>query len=65
MILGWHSVAEIFIRESADYLSEGTQFDILFNEPNQYLKDKVAELTDRYEDFTINLQNADPLKFEA
>ena len=65
LILGWHSVAEIFIRESADYLSEGTQFDILFNEPNQYLKDKVAELTDRYEDFTINLQNADPLKFEA
>ena len=33
LILGWHSVAEIFIRESADYLSEGTQFDILFNEP--------------------------------
>jgi hypothetical protein len=65
LILGWHSVAEIFIRESADYLSEGTQFDILFNEPNQYLKDKVAELTDVYEDFTINLQNADPLKFEA
>lgn len=65
LILGWHSVAEIFIRESADYLSDGSQFDVLFNEPNDYLTDKLTELTERYEGFTINLKNADPLKFEA
>ncbi|NOQ72633.1 MAG: hypothetical protein GQ574_11555 [Crocinitomix sp.] len=65
LILGWHSVAEIFIRESADYLSEGTQFDILFNEPNELLSAKIEELRGLYTDFTINFTNADPLKFEV
>ncbi|MFT5823522.1 MAG: hypothetical protein ACI8ZM_004784 [Crocinitomix sp.] len=65
LILGWHSVAEIFIRESADYLSEGTQFDVLFNEPNDLLKDKIEELKALYTDFTINFTNADPLQFEV
>ncbi len=65
LILGWHSVAEIFVRESADYLSEGTQFDILFNEPNELLTSKIDELKSLYTDFEINLKNSDPLKFEA
>ncbi len=65
LILGWHSVAEIFVRESADYLSEGTQFDILFNEPNELLTSKINELKSLYTDFEINLKNSDPLKFEA
>ncbi|MCG8574765.1 MAG: hypothetical protein MI810_07765 [Flavobacteriales bacterium] len=65
LILGWHSVAEIFIRESADYLREGSRFDIYINEPLDELKDRVDELRKMYADFEINLTDSDPLKLEC
>ena len=65
LILGWHNVAEIFIREAADYLSEGSQFNILFNDPTTELIDKVEEMKQYYGDFEIHLKNADPLKLET
>lgn len=64
LILGWHNVAEVFIRECSDYLTEGTKVDILFNEPNEFLKEKVAGLIDVYSDFEIVLHDSDPLKLE-
>lgn len=62
LILGWHNVAEIYIREAADYLSDGSKFDILFKEPDENLKNKINEIEKGYPDFKINLTNADPLK---
>lgn len=64
LILGWHSVAEIFIRESADYLTKGTKVDILFNEPNEFLENKVEELKKTYDEFEITLQDSNPLRRE-
>ncbi|MEO9533304.1 MAG: hypothetical protein ABJG68_10225 [Crocinitomicaceae bacterium] len=64
LILGWHSVAEIFIRESADYLTDGTKVDVLYNEPEEWLIEKVNELQVGYEDFDIQLKDSDPLKLE-
>ena len=64
LILGWHNVAEVFIRECADYLTEGTKVDILFNEPNEFLNKKVSELKAVYNDFEITLHDSDPLKLE-
>ncbi|UKN02422.1 hypothetical protein K6119_02665 [Paracrocinitomix mangrovi] len=64
LILGWHNVAEIFIHESSDYLTKGTKVDILFNEPNDFLKDKVDSLKQEYPDFEIVLHDSDPLKLE-
>lgn len=64
LILGWHNVAEIFIRESADYLTSGTKVNILYNQPNEWLSEKVGELKIIYQDFAIELIDADPLKLE-
>ena len=64
LILGWHNVAEVFISECADYLTEGTEVDILFNEPNDFLKEKVQELKAEYGDFVISLHDSDPLRLE-
>ena len=64
MILGWHSVAEVFIRECADYLTEGTKVDVLYNEPTELLQEKINELKTLYGDFEINLHDSDPLKLE-
>lgn len=65
LILGWHSVAEIFIREAADYLSDGTSFDVLFNVPTEGLEQEIAALQNLYPDFHIQLQDKDPLKFDV
>ena len=64
LILGWHSVAEIFIRESADYLTDGTTVDVLYNNPEDWLVERVKTLQVEYEDFDINMTNSDPLKLE-
>ncbi len=65
LILGWHSVAEIFIRESADYLSEGTSFEIIFNNPPDELISRIAEIKTAYPDFKIEIKNADSLKLNV
>ncbi|MEL6989633.1 MAG: hypothetical protein AAGK97_17620, partial [Bacteroidota bacterium] len=64
LILGWHSVAEIFIREADDYLLEGSLFDILIAEANDELKAKVTEMQEAYPDFEINLIEKDPMELE-
>ncbi len=65
LILGWHNVAEIFINESADYLKEGSNFDIYFNNPNEELTNRINELKTEYPDFNISLTNANPLIIET
>lgn len=64
LILGWHSVAEIFISESADYLKDGSKFLICFNEPSPELTARVDELKKIYPDFDIELRNLDSLAME-
>jgi len=61
LILGWHSVAEIFISESADYLKEGSTFEVCFNNPSEALTTRIDELSKIYPDFNITLRNLDPL----
>jgi hypothetical protein len=64
LILGWHNVGEVFIRESYDYLSKGTKMNILFNHPTKELVAKVDEMKNEYEDFEITLANSNPMKLE-
>ncbi|MBO6516400.1 MAG: hypothetical protein JJ975_07595 [Bacteroidia bacterium] len=61
LILGWHSVAKIFITEANDYLKEDTSIDIVFNQPPKELRDIVKELSDEFDNFRINLIDANPL----
>ncbi len=65
LILGWHDVAEIFISESADYLTEGSIFNIYFNDPTPELKERVQELKDEFSDFEINLTDSNPLELDS
>lgn len=61
LILGWHSVAEILISEANDYLVEGTEFDIVFNQPNEALVQTVENLKTEFPKFSITLINSNPL----
>src|SRR5690606_15390870 len=60
LILGWHNVAGIFIRESVDYLLKGSVFDIMFNDPSEEINTIVENLRQIYPDFEININNSDP-----
>lgn len=64
LILGWHSIAEIFISESSDYLAKGTVVDVLFHDPNEELSNRVGELQKMYPDFEITLKNVNPLMLD-
>jgi len=65
LFLGWHSVAEIFICESHDYLLEGSQFDIMIQEPNEELNEKVKWLKEEYPNFNINLIQEDTMVLDS
>jgi len=64
LILGWHSIANIFITELNDYLVEGCDFDIMFNSPDENLKINVDQLKEKFPNFSINLINSNPLNLE-
>ena len=64
LILGWHKVAEVFIEEATDYLLEGSDFDVMFNQPTDELKTTIDEVTEEYSDFNIKLHDSNPLDLE-
>lgn len=61
LIIGWHRVANIYIDEASEYLLEGSEVDILFNNPQPSLIERVEELKTEYEDFDINLIDTNTL----
>ena len=62
--MSWHSVAEVFINESAYYLKEGSKFDIYFNDADKSLTQKIKDIKGKYPNFKINLINSNPLIME-
>ena len=65
LILGWHNVAEVYIEEASDYLLEGSEFDIMFQNPNEALENKVNDIKEEFPDFKITLHNSSALDLEA
>lgn len=61
LILGWHSVADIFIRECDDYLEEGSSFDVMLHNPKAETKAHIEELNEEYPDLDIRLHDEDTL----
>ncbi len=56
LMLGWHNVANIFIRESNDYLLEGSSFDIVMEHPNAEIRERIRILDEEYPDLKITLK---------
>jgi hypothetical protein len=64
LFLGYHDVADIFIREADDYLLEGSEFDIMFNKPSEEFTAKIEGLKEEYPDFSFNLIDSDTTRLE-
>jgi hypothetical protein len=63
LVLGWHDISRIFIRESNDYLKEGSSFDIMFDEPETMQAD-LEILRAEVPDLQINMIAGDPMSLK-
>jgi len=64
LVLGWHSVASIVIREYADYLLEGSSIDIVVNHPSLSIKADVERLKRANPNLKISLVDKNPMDWE-
>jgi hypothetical protein len=64
LMLGWHNVANIFIRESNDYLLPGSEFDIVMEHPGDLIRERIAELDREYPDLNIKLIETSAMNLE-
>ena len=65
LMLGWHDISEIFIRESVDYLSEKTVFDVMFELPSEQIREAIAALQAKIPAFSINLIEKSPMSLDS
>ncbi|PLW92771.1 MAG: hypothetical protein C0592_08925 [Marinilabiliales bacterium] len=64
LVLGWHNVANIFIRESNDYLKEGSNFDVMIHNPTDEIIQHIEDIDKEYPDLKITLHNENTLVLE-
>lgn len=61
IMLGWHDVAHIYIKESADYLTEGASFDIMMANPTAEMLGQIENLRTEIPQYQINLIEKNPM----
>lgn len=64
LVLGWHDVAEILITEASDYLLPGSHFEIVYDKPDDSLKQKIKKLQKASPELCINLIEGNPMNEE-
>jgi len=64
LILGWHSVSSIVVREYADYLMEGSTIDFMIHNPTPEIVAEVERLKRSHGSMNISLIDRDPLSLE-
>ena len=65
LIIGWTPKVEIILREYADYVLKGSQFDIMLRAANGEVRGQVEQLNRELPDVTIRLLDEDPLTTEG
>lgn len=64
LMLGWHDVGNIFVRESDEYLKAGSEFDIMIQNPSESIKEHIREIDDEYPNIKITLHQENTLSIE-
>lgn len=65
LVLGWHEIGDIIVRESSDYLADGSEFDVLCAEPGDDLKTRVEALAAAHPNLQIKLHPLNPMVHEV
>ncbi len=64
LILGWHDIGNIFVRESDEYLKEGSEFDVMIKEPSEEIMQHIKEIDEEYPDIKITLHKENTLDID-
>lgn len=64
LILGWHDIGNIFVRESDEYLEEGSAFDVMIKEPSEEIMQHIKEIDEEYPDIKITLHRENTLDIQ-
>ncbi len=64
LILGWHNLADIFIRESVDYLEAESVFDVVINKSYEEDIKHIQTIQQKYPSFKIQLITKNPLNLK-
>lgn len=64
LILGWHNIGKVLVREYADYLQDGSKIDIMISKPSDSIKTKLGELKKKFQELQITLYNGNPLTYK-
>jgi ion channel POLLUX/CASTOR len=61
LILGWHSIAEIVLREYADFLPQGSKIDIMIYDPSAQTRERIKAIQAELRILEISLIQKNPL----
>lgn len=61
LILGWHTISTIIIREYADYLLEGSSVDVMLQSPSESVSAEIENLKKAHPQLSINLISGNPM----
>ena len=64
LVLGWHEIGDIIVRESSDYLAAGSEFDVICEEPSADLQNRIRSLAEAHPELGIRLRNRNPMSFD-
>lgn len=64
LILGWHNVGNIFVRECDEYLLEGSVFDIMIHRPSNAIKQHIKDIDEEYPNLKITLYEENTLQID-
>ncbi len=65
LIIGWNEKAPVILREYADYVMEGSEIDLLLNDPSDEVLATISELQEELKKLKLRVVNADPLRADV
>jgi Castor and Pollux, part of voltage-gated ion channel/Calcium-activated potassium channel slowpoke-like RCK domain len=64
LILGWHSIGEIFVKESEEYLLKGSVFDVVIDKPSKEIIEIISKVDEEFQKIKVNIIDANPMSSE-
>jgi hypothetical protein len=64
LILGWHPIASVVIKEYNDYLLEGSGVDVMINEPSERVKKKIRQIDRENPGINVKFIPKNPMRYE-
>ncbi|MEZ4978350.1 MAG: hypothetical protein R2772_03550 [Chitinophagales bacterium] len=64
LIIGWHDIGNIFVRECDDYLKAGSAFDVMIQYPSEQIIEHIREIDEEYPNIKITLHQENTLSID-